>query len=140
MFISGTFYGTISVAQAYAEALSQFLCDKQLVPASRKDNATSAKSRWIKLCQEKIVTEASRDAAHETLSFSRNHFHHLNDAVEQDHAKLEATAEQCVNHIFTIESDVFAYTYSSGAIVPRTPEYWPSADEGLINVRLRQPC
>ena len=134
MYVAGTFYGAISVAQACVEALSKFLCDKRRVA-----QAQSALGRWNKLCENKIISESARDAALDLLDASRNDFHHMNAGVEQDHSKLEALAERCVNHLYTIESEVFAVSFvEPGKLTPSRPEYWPPAGEGVSGVRLRQ--
>ena len=76
----------------------------------------------------------------EGIHEKRDDFHHLNKDVEQDHAKLESLAAECLGHLYTIESEVFAYSFSNErpcALIPRTPSYWPTAGEGLVRVRLR---
>ena len=133
MFIAGKFYGAISVAQAYTEALSTYLCDRYSIRGNRKD----ALKRWEKLLLEKIVDALVCDAARAVLS-DRNDFHHLNKEVEQDYLKLEKRAEDCVNFLYTIESHVFAYAFNAGSIVPKHPERWPNAGDGLTRANLRQ--
>lgn len=49
MFIAGHFYGTISVAQAYVESLSKYLCEAYGVRGNQNDAA----KRWRKLLAEK---------------------------------------------------------------------------------------
>lgn len=133
MYIAGFFYGSISVAQAYVEALSRFLTEVRRVRV-----ANDAAERWRRLNRESVVSAAACDAAIAVLA-DRNDFHHLNKQVEQQYAKLEARAEECVNHLNTIESEVFAYSFEQpGQVSLRTPEYWPSGGEGLAQVNLRQ--
>jgi hypothetical protein len=56
----------------------------------------------------------------------------------QDFAKLEARALACVNHLHTIESDVFAFSVvEAGKVTLKNPEYWPSPGDGLVQVNLR---
>jgi hypothetical protein len=133
MYLAGYFYGAISIAQAYVEALSKFLCDTHRIRGTRKDSA----KRWNKLLVDNVVTTDVCDAAMSVLS-DRNTFHHLNKGVEQDYRNLEKRAEDCINLIHTIESEVFSHAFDAGRIVPKHPERWPGADEGMTLARLRQ--
>jgi hypothetical protein len=81
MYIAGFFYGAISVAQAYVEALSLFLTE---IHHLRKSSDTA--HRWTRL-REKQVSSAVYEAAIAILT-DRNHFHHLNKLVEQDFEKV----------------------------------------------------
>ena len=131
--ISGYFYGAISVSQAYVESLSKFLCETYGVSGNPNDPGR----RWERLLAERIVGTAVRDAALALLS-DRNDLHHLNKQVEQDHLKLEKRAEDCVNLLHTIESEVFAHSFDAGKIVPKHRERWPDAGDSLTRANLRQ--
>jgi len=133
MFVAGHFYGAISIAQAYAEALSSFLCEKYHIRGNRND----PQKRWQKLFDGKIVGTGARDAAIALMS-DRNDFHHLNKDVERDFRKMEARAGECVNLLYTIESEVFAHSFEAGKIRPKHPERWPDEGDGLTSVNLRQ--
>ena len=133
MFVAGHFYGAISVAQAYVEALSTYLCERCNIGGNQKDPP----KRWQKLVTEKIVDAPVCDAALAVLS-DRNDFHHLNKEVEQDYRKLERRAEVCVNLLYTIESRVFDHSFDTGSIVPKHPERWRDAGNGLTHAYLRQ--
>lgn len=135
MYIGGFFYGAISLAQAYVEALSRYLAERHHVPVC-KDPC----ERCQRLCRKNIISAAALDAATKILD-DRNDFHHLNKDVEQEYQKLEARAKECINHIHALESEVFAYSFTDdapGAVVLAKPEYWPSTDAGLAQVHLRQ--
>lgn len=134
MYIAGFFYGAISVAQAYVEALSRFIAEHH---HTRIPN--DAEERCQYLYREKLISAQMLKSALEILN-DRNEFHHLNKGVEQEYQKLEARAEECVNHLHTIESEVFAYTFGPepGKVTLQKPEYWPSGGPGLAQVNLRQ--
>lgn len=133
MYIAGFFYGAISVAQAYVEALSLFLAENR---GGRV--AKDPLERWRRLHREKVVSQGASEAAISVLT-DRNDFHHLNKQIEQEFLRLEARAEECVNNLHRIESEVFAYGLGgSGKITLQTPGYWPSGDKGLTQVNLRQ--
>ena len=134
MYISGYFYGAISMAQAYVEALSKFLAEHHRV---RLANDTEERCR--RLHSSGFLSQAALDAAIGVLD-RRNDFHHLNRNVPQEYDRLELRAEQCINHLHTIESEVFAYSLGDepGKVTLHKPEYWPSDEPGMTKVNLRQ--
>lgn len=132
MYIAGHFYGAISVAQAYVEALSRFLADHHHIRKSK-----NIKVLCERLYNEKIISSQALRAACAIL-YDRNDFHHLNKQVERDYKKLEAHAEKCINHLYTIESEIFSYKYKPGKVTPKKPEYWPPGNFGFVQVTLKQ--
>lgn len=134
MYVAGYFYGAISAAQASVEALSLFLRDLCKIRGAPKD----AEVRWQKLHRAKIVSDEVLAAALSVLS-DRNDYHHLNRSVEQDFSSLELRAEECMNHLHTIEAEIFAFSVTvPGQITPQHPDRWPDAGDGLSRVFLRQ--
>jgi len=67
----------------------------------------------------------------------RNTFHHLNRDIPVKNEDLEKRAEECVNALFEIESELFAYSSTDGKIIPKNVAYWPKADEDHLEVFLR---
>ena len=134
MYIAGFFYGAISVAQAYVEALSKYLAEHHRVRIG-KDTG----ERCRRLHEKGIISSNALHAAL-TIFDDRNDFHHLNKSVEQDFHKLATRAEHCINHIHTLESEVFAFSFSAdtpGSVVLEKPNYWPSEGPTLTRVHLR---
>jgi hypothetical protein len=133
MYITGHFYGAILVAQAYVEALAEYLCRQHTIGRSR--NVTLM---WKRLHEAGVVEGQTQDAAASVYS-DRHSFHHLNDRVEQDHSRLEERALSCVNQLHIIESDVFAHTFQRGRIIPKTPKYWPQSgpQAGMVDAYIR---
>ncbi|MBK8909104.1 MAG: hypothetical protein IPM60_14815 [Rhodospirillales bacterium] len=137
MYIAGFFYGSISVAQSYVEALSKFLAETH-AKTHNVSMGNNVEERWKRLHKKKVVSSAVCDAA-VSMFADRNDFHHLNRQVEQDHRELEARARKCVNHLHTIESEVFAYSFDEpGKLTYHKPEYWPLCGRDMARVRLRQ--
>jgi hypothetical protein len=134
MYVSGFFYGAISIAQAYVEALTRFLADHH---RTKVQSDPAERCRYLN--REGLLTEQAMTAALAILS-DRNDFHHLNRSVEQDYEKLQARAADCVNQLHTIESQVFEYSFGPepGKLALKKPEYWPSGGPGLAQVNLRQ--
>lgn len=134
MYIAGFFYGAISVAQAYVEALSKYLAEHHRIPI-RKDPC----DRYRRLREKGIISENSLVAALAIFD-DRNDFHHLNKEVEQEFQKLEARAGHCINLLHTLESEIFAYSFTDkepGKVLLNKPEYWPSEGPELVRVHLR---
>jgi hypothetical protein len=135
MYIAGFFYGAISVTQAYVEALSKYLAEQHKIKV-RKDVV----ERCRRLRDRDVLSAPAFDAATKILN-DRNDFHHLNKDVEQDFRKLEERAAECINLLHSLESEVFAYSYTAetpGQVVLSKPEYWPSPAPGQAHVHLRQ--
>ncbi|MGD9878574.1 MAG: hypothetical protein AB7U95_00410 [Reyranella sp.] len=132
MFVDGYFYGTISVAQAYGEALSKFLCQIHRIRVPK-----SVEQRFQRLAENKIISDKVLQSL-SAIRENRHEFHHLNADVPADASALEQRAEDCINHLFTIESEVFAYTMvSPGTLAPIHPEYWPGETPNTVRVHLR---
>jgi hypothetical protein len=134
MYIAGFFYGAISLTQAYVEALSKFLAEHHHVPV-RKDVG----ERCQRLHAKGIISADALSAAL-TILDDRNDFHHLNKDIEQDFQKLTTRAECCINLIYVLESEVFAFSFTEenpGVVVLKTPDYWPSEGPTLTKVHLR---
>ncbi len=132
MFIGGYFYGAISVAQAYIEALSRFLAEHHGIPV-RKD----VEERCRRLAKRGVLSANSLESALSVLEH-RNDFHHLNKSVPAEYSALELRAQNCINALHAIESEVFAYSIvQPGQLTFKDPDYWPGAEPGMTRVQLR---
>lgn len=132
VFIDGHYYGCISLAQAVAEGLARFLGDLHQVGA-KNDPA-----RRVHMLQAKgAITKPTLDAFLRIWGNDRNTFHHVNPDIPTGHTELESRAEECVNCLFKIESEVFAFDIADGKIVPKNPEYWLKSDPEHLEVFLR---
>jgi len=135
MYIAGFFYGAISVAQSYVEALSKYLAEHHKIKVGKDTLA-----RCKRLQDREVLSAPGFDAVTRILN-DRNDFHHLNKNVEQDFRKLEERAAECINLLHLVESEIFAYFFASempGQVVLLKPEYWPSPAPGQANIHLRQ--
>lgn len=133
MYVSGHFYGAISVAQAYVEALAGYLAE-----ANSVRQATTL-VLWERLQKEKVVSQSCADAACAVMD-DRNDFHHMNKNIETEYRSLESRAETVIANVNFIEAEVFECSPSSepGVIAPKNPRYWPSEKPGTTKVFLRQ--
>ena len=77
------------------------------------------------------------EAFHRIRGSDRNTFHHLNPDVPTDLAELERRAEECVNALYQIESEVFAVKIVKGKLAPKRPEYWPKTGPHSVAVLIR---
>ena len=132
VFIDGHYYASISLAQAVAEGLARYLGDFHQVGA-KKDPP----KRVRRLLSKGVISQRITDAFLRIWGNDRNTFHHVNTDIQTDHQELERRAEECVNSLLEIESDVFAYEISEGKIVPKVHAYWPRVDSEHLQVFLR---
>ena len=133
MFIEGHFYGCITLAQAVAEGLSRFVADVNGITGLSKDPV----NRVSKLHKRGFISAEARGAFKKIWSDDRNIYHHLNENIETDPERLEGRAEECVNALCEIESELFAFDIVEGAISPKRPEYWPKVEENMMMAFLR---
>lgn len=131
LFIDGHFYGCISLCQAMVEALTRFLCK------TKKLNIGDVRARISTLYKNHVTSLQCRDACKKIHANDRNTIHHLNEDTETDYQTLLSRAEECVNALYDIESEVFGYTMKDGAIVPKHPEYWPMAGPNTASIFIR---
>lgn len=132
VFIDGHFYGCISLAQAVAEGLSQYL--GRLHQAGAKKDP---QQRVERLHEKGMIGVEARNAFLRVWGNDRNAFHHLNEDVSTEHSELERRAEECVNSLLEIESELFAFGINEGRIAPKHPIYWPKTDAEHTEVFLR---
>jgi len=132
-FIDGHFYACISLSQAVAEALSRFLGDIHKVGA-KKDSA----KRVEQLRRAGAISQPASDAFACIKGNDRNAFHHVTPDIPTDYEELERRAEECVNALLTVESEVFAFQVVEGKVTPTKPDYWPAPDsQNMMDVFVR---
>lgn len=132
VFIDGHYYGCISLARAVAEGLARFLGDIHKVGA-KKDPP----QRVRRLHAMGVITKSALDAFSRIWGNDRNTFHHVKRDIPTNHTELGRRAEDCVNALLEIESDVFAFDISEGKLVPKQRAYWPKSDPEHLDVFLR---
>ena len=118
LFRDGHFYGCIALTQAVAEAIVRFLCFKKFKNASEKfeDNVK-------RLCKENALSKEMKKSFLNIWEH-RNDFHHLNATIEQNRKKLEKMALEKLRLLIEIESELFSYTISKGALIPKNRDFW----------------
>jgi len=63
----------------------------------------------------------------------RNDYHHLNSTIETDGEKLELRAGECLQALYQVQVEVFAFSVGEGGtMIPANPKYWPRVDEKYI--------
>jgi len=132
VFIDGHYYGCISLAQAVAEGLSNYLGRLHQVGAKN-----DPRQRVQRLCTKGAISEEALRAFLRVWGNDRNTFHHLNQDVPTDHTELERRAEECVQSLLAIESELFAFEINDGRLVPKNSMYWPESDSEHVDVFLR---
>lgn len=117
---------------AVAEGLTRYFGDFHKVGARKNPPL-----RASKLHKAAVISGESHEAFKVIWGNDRNTFHHLNENIPTDYAQLEARAEQCVNALYTIEAEVFAYGSGDGGLKPKNPQYWPWFDANHVTTYLR---
>ncbi len=128
----GHFYACVSLAQAVAEGLVRFLNGFHRVGAKNDPQKLA-----YRLKKAGAMTETALNAFLHIWGNDRNTFHHVNTDIPTDSAELERRAEECINALFEIESELFAYTSEDGRIIPKIEAYWPKVDHEHLAVFLR---
>ena len=131
-FIDGHFYACVSLAQAVAEALARFLNGFHRVGA-KNDPPQQAR----RLRKAGAISDKALNAFLRIWGNDRNTFHHVNRDIPTDATVLESRAEECVNALLEIESELFAYSADEGRIIPKNEAYWPKVDQEHLAVFLR---
>ena len=133
MYLDGHFIGAITLSQAVAEGLSEFLCEKNGLKCPRKNHL----ERVNKLLRENIISHEAKDAF-EQIHDGRKDFHHMNKDIETEYSKLEAKAKLSVDSLYLIEEEMFRFSWADGGeIVQVNPKYWDKSSDGTSQVFLR---
>ena len=132
LYLDGHFYGCISLSQAVAEGLSKFVCRVHSVRKTK-----DPEKRVRRLAKKGLISAEARAAFLTIWGNDRNTFHHLNEDITDDSAELGGRAKECVDALYVIESEIFAFELAEGAIRPLKPEYWPTTEPGRLAVYLR---
>jgi hypothetical protein len=154
LFRDGHFYGCICLSQSVAEGLAKFvlethrvkigkqkrpieLCEKPATGRRLIDVLKNLKSGLYNGQPWSVLSEKCLKAFDCIEGGDREDFHHLNKRIITDFAKLEERAEQCVTALYDIESELFGFEITDGAITPYQREYWPDAGKKFAKVHLR---
>ena len=122
MYVAGSFFGCITLCQSVAEGLSRFLAEKNTVPIRN-----GFICRITRLKNARVISESTAKAFKSVFGEDRNDFHHLNKNVEQDYETLEARSLQCLDALYAVRSEVFAYDIHDGRISAKNVKYWSSS-------------
>lgn len=154
LFRDGHFYGCICLSQSVAEGLAKFvlevhhatvgkqkrpieLCEKPATGKPLIDMLKNLKRGLYHGQPWSVLSEKCLKAFDCIEGGDRDDFHHLNKRIITHFAKLEERAEECVTALYDIESELFAFEFTDGAITPYQREYWPDAGKKYAKVHLR---
>lgn len=154
LFRDGHFYGCICLSQSVAEGLAKFvlevhhetvgkqkrpieLCEKPATGRTLIDMLKNLKRGLYQGQPWSVLTEKCLKAFECIEGGDRDDFHHLNKRIITDLKKLEDRAEECVTALYDIESELFGFEFTDGAIIPYQREYWPDAGKKYAKVHLR---
>ncbi|OGO24553.1 MAG: hypothetical protein A2Z28_02585 [Chloroflexi bacterium RBG_16_51_9] len=88
-----------------------------------------------KLCTRKIQPDCN--ALFKEIWKDRDTYHHLNPTIPTENSKLQDIAKNKIITLHKIESKVFDYDFTNGAVSPRYPKYWDFNENGTLNIYLR---
>ncbi len=131
LFRDGHFYGCIALAQAVAEAIVRFLCQRN---SWRPGN--NFEKNVQNLCTRKFISKDLRDRFFKIWE-KRDDYHHLNPKVETDRQRLEEIAYEKVLLLKEIESEIFAFSVIEGRLAPKNNKYWGVQQNGSVPVYLK---
>jgi len=131
LFRDGHYYGCIALAQAVAEALVRFLCQKNgFQPEKTFENNVK------KLSKRGFISDDIKGFFLRIWE-KRDDYHHLNNTIEQDRLKLKNYALDKVRILADTEKEIFSYTDVNGVIHPKYPKYWNIIDnQATVYLRL----
>jgi hypothetical protein len=96
--------------------------------------------RVAKLEKGGLISAETYAAFKQIWGNDRNTIHHLNESIEIGYQTLEARAEECVNALYKIESEIFCYDFTNDGISPKHSAYWPKSGPDTVQVFLRLGC
>lgn len=141
MFVASHYYGCISLCQSVVEGIAKFLIEMNDAEFKAKEVSTKIDGGPYTLANNLVragvLSQDAKDAFLRITGSDRNDYHHLNKEVQTDIELLEARALECLVALNVIESEVFAYDFNEGMIVPKIPKYWPISDEGKVAIYFR---
>ena len=130
LYQDGHFYGAIALAQAVAEALVKFLCQRHKWRPGKVFEKNVDKLSKMCVVSDELKGRLLAIWEH------RDDYHHLNAAVETDRQTLEELAGGKSSHLAKVESEVFRSSSVDDKLVLGDPRLWDVSD-GLANVFLR---
>ncbi len=131
LFRDGHYYGCIALAQAVAEAIARFLCQKNSwKPEKNFENNIE------KLYKRNFISTELRD---EFLKIwkNRDDYHHLKQNIEIERTKLEKISYEKMALLKEIESEIFKFSVKNGKLIPENKKYWELQEDGTIPVFLK---
>ena len=131
-FEVGHFIACITLVQAVAEGIARFVC-MRTATKSAKDQFT----RVRRLLSAKLITAECAKAFHCISDMQRDDFHHMNPTVPTDWSELEALAKEALDHLATVEGEIFAFDFDEGKLTPKNPRYWDVRPNGTTTIYLR---
>ena len=136
LYVSGHFYGCITLCQTVAEGLAKFIAEKNGLPQVEEHIAQVNIIR--KRRNPPPISELASRAFRAIRGEDRNDFHHLDPEIEQDYIKLDARAFACLEALYRIESEVFAFDVENGKLRVAYERYWPQTEDAVkVELRLR---
>jgi hypothetical protein len=131
LFRDGHYYGCIALAQAVAEAIARFLCQKNSWKPEK-----NFESNIDKLYTRNFISIELKDKFLKIWK-NRDDYHHLNQNIETERAKLEKISYEKIFLLKEIESEIFKFSTKDGKLIPKNKKYWQLQKDGTVPVFLK---
>jgi hypothetical protein len=127
LYVSGYFYGCITLCQSVAEGLARVISEK----SSRrpgKDFTGNVRT----LLRTHLIPEEVHEALLAVHGTDRNHFHHLNRQIPQEREVLCDRAKLCLDNLRIVEGWMFEVIMDGDNVRPVHPQFWPRNANGEL--------
>jgi hypothetical protein len=136
LYRDGYFIGAVMMSHSINEGIIKFVAERNGIQKNKTDGTTKTVEYLISELREKnILSTVCGDASMRIWRSYRNDIHHMNPTVANiDFKKL---AQQNLKYLSIIETEIFDFKISNGAIAPTQTKYWDIRKDGTATVFLR---
>lgn len=126
------FFSAVSLSQSLVDGITRFACVR-----NRLKSGKDVGERIHRLLNSRFITASCGEAMQRIWDSQRNDFHHMNPSVTTDLSTLKRMAKGNLDDLAIIESELFAFHSTDGAVAVVHPQYWDPKADGKLPVYLR---
>ena len=130
LYRDGFYISAVMVSQAVNEGIIKFIAQSNGLTEKLKHDILMKK-----FLKSKILSKKSVRASNKIWKSFRNDVHHMNPKVSD--IPFQELAKSNLQHLATIEKEVFSVGFNDGKLVPHQPKYWDVREDGTVPVYLR---
>ena len=132
LYRDGYLLSAVMVSQSVAEGIWRLVLERNQIQPDVDRPAVAAA-----LVERKIISTEGAAAFGRIWRSFRNDVHHMNASVGA--VPFRELARRNMVDLAAIESEIFAFTFSNGKLVPLQPRYWDLQADGTTSAFLRNP-